>query len=194
MLQKLINGYVDLDFYASSLRQPLLNKTIEIKVRELPFSLFFEFAHDKIIVKRQADNPNASIDGLLINMARLTQRKHKAAAMSELDIKLDGNIDDAQAFQTFWASLYIDWEEVVAGFVGDPFAVLLGRGAGLVHRALSKACQTIRQNTSEYIQEEARVLPSQNEVADFMEDVDELRTDLDRLNLRIERLARKYNE
>ncbi|NNM59494.1 MAG: hypothetical protein HKM04_06715 [Legionellales bacterium] len=188
VLQLLVNQYVDLDPYASHLRQPLLNKVIAITVRELPFPLFFEFKQDKIIIKKLVDNPDARINGLLINMARLTRRKNKAVAMSELDIKLEGNIDVAQAFQAFWANIYIDWEEVVADIVGDPIAVILGRGAKLVNRALSKAGQTLKQNAGEYIQEEARVLPSKNEVAEFMQDVDELRGDLDRLNLRIERL------
>jgi ubiquinone biosynthesis protein UbiJ len=187
-LQTLINGYLSLDPYAANLRQPLLGKTIAVDARELPFPLFFHFTYEKVVLQKHCDNPHATIHGSLFNMARLTQRENKTAAMSELQIRIEGDTDSAHQFQRFWDSIYIDWEEVVAKIAGDPFAVLFGRGRKIINRALQQARQTVTNNLSEYVQEELRFLPPREEIADFMNDVDLLRADVDRLTARIQRL------
>lgn len=188
ILQTIINGYVDLDPYAATLRQPLLNKTIAIDAREIPFTLFFHFTPDKILLLPHSDQPNATIQGSLFSMALLTRKKNPATAMKELAITLTGNTDSAHQFQRFWDSIHIDWEEVISSVIGDPLAVLLGRGASVINRALQHARKTVVQNTGEYLQEELRLLPPREEIADFMHDVDKLRSDTDRLIARLHRL------
>lgn len=191
-IQTLINGYLSLDPYAATLRQPLLNKTIAVNARELPFTLYFHFTYEKIEILKNSDAPHATIHGSLINMARLTQRENKSAAMSELGINIEGDTDSAHQFQQFWDSIHIDWEEVIANIAGDPLAVLFGRGTKVINRALGQARKTIVNNVSEYIQEEIRFLPPREEIADFMSDVDLLRADVDRLTARIQRLETKH--
>jgi len=191
-VQTLINSYLELDPYATTLRAPLINKTVAIYANGLPFPLFFHFTHERIILEKTAAAPQATIHGSLINLARLTRRDHKTAAMAELQIRIEGDIDTAHQFQHFWSSVHIDWEEVIASIAGDPFAVLLGQGNRLITRALQQARQTVTTNLGEYLQEELRFLPPREEIADFMNDVDTLRTDMDRLLARIQRLETQH--
>jgi ubiquinone biosynthesis protein UbiJ len=48
--------------------------------------------------------------------------------------------------------------------------------------------ETLFQDSGEYLQEEARLLPTRIEVAYFLGDVDRLRDDVERLQARVQRL------
>ncbi|MFN7096798.1 MAG: SCP2 domain-containing protein [Gammaproteobacteria bacterium] len=191
-METLINGYVSLDPYAATLRQPLFGKIIAIDTHEIPFTLYFEFMPDKVAIRKHHADAHATIHGSLINMARLTRRDNKSAAMSELAIRIEGDTDSAHQFQQFWDSIHIDWTEIIAKIAGDPLAVLFGRGTKIINRALQQAQKTVSSNLSEYLQEEVRLLPPREEIADFMNDVDLLRADLDRLAARIHRLGNQH--
>jgi len=52
---------------------------------------------------------------------------------------------------------------------------------------------TLQNNTSEYLQEEARYLPTKYEINHFLNNVDTLRNDTERLTQRIARLEKKLN-
>jgi ubiquinone biosynthesis protein UbiJ len=80
------------------------------------------------------------------------------------------------------------WEEQLSHITGDIIARQIGNVARLSGKFISDSRNTLEQDVSEYLQEEARLLPTHTEVNDFLEDVDQLRSDVDRLNARIERL------
>jgi ubiquinone biosynthesis protein UbiJ len=51
-----------------------------------------------------------------------------------------------------------------------------------------ESLETLRLNTSEFIQEESRDVPATAEIEEFYNEVDKLRLDFDRLQSRLERL------
>lgn len=187
-LQTLLNGYFSLDPYVATLRQPLLNKIIAIDAKELPFLLYFHFTQTNIVLEEACDIPDATIQGSLFNLTRLAHRENKTAAMLELGIQIQGDMDIAHHFQQFLDSIYIDWEEIIAKIAGDPIAVLFGRAKNKIQRVLRHGKKTVVANVSEYLQEECRFLPPREEIEDFMNDIDLLRADVDRLIARIQRL------
>ena len=54
---------------------------------------------------------------------------------------------------------------------------------------INNSSRTLQQDISEYLQEEARLLPARIEVGYFLAEVDQLRADVDRLSERVERLS-----
>ena len=70
----------------------------------------------------------------------------------------------------------------------DPLARQLGNLARGVADTVTKGAATLRQDVSEYLREESRLLPTAIEVDNFLEDVDRLQLDTDRLEARVQRL------
>jgi ubiquinone biosynthesis protein UbiJ len=72
--------------------------------------------------------------------------------------------------------------------VGDPAAHQVGAGVRAAGRWGQKVGDTLLQNLREYLQEEARIVPTRYEVDAFLGEVDTLRDDVERLEARIARL------
>ena len=188
LIEQLINAYLSLDPYAATLRLPLANKTIALIIPELPFPLCFSFYPEKIQVSADIHSATVSIRGSLINLLRLHSMTNKTQLMSEGKIVIEGDIELASAFQSFWSRLYIDWEGLLATVIGDPLALFLGRGSRLIKQTLCQAQDSLTQTLGEYLQEELALLPPKMAVHDLVSDIHTLRLRTDRLSERIHRL------
>ena len=82
----------------------------------------------------------------------------------------------------------IDWEEYLSHFVGDIIAHQVGNCVRSFVDWNQQTAATMRQNMTEYLQEEIRYFPPREECQDFFNDVDEFRSDIDRMEARIQRL------
>ena len=74
---------------------------------------------------------------------------------------------------------------------GDVVAHQVGRRGRQFAAYLEDGAETAQANISEYLTEEARLLPTRIEAEDFFQDVDTLGDATERLAARLERLARK---
>jgi ubiquinone biosynthesis protein UbiJ len=103
---------------------------------------------------------------------------------------VEGQTDLAQELGELLGGIEVDWEEQLSRLVGDPVAHQVGSGLRSAGRWGRHSAETLTQNLGEYLQEEARLLPSRNEVAAFLDDIDRLRDDVERLAARIARIAK----
>jgi ubiquinone biosynthesis protein UbiJ len=105
-------------------------------------------------------------------------------------VRVEGDTALAQHFGTILADLDIDWEEQLSKLTGNIVAHEVGRVARTAAGYADRMRATLEQNLREYLQEEARVLPTRFEIREFLDAVDVLRDDVERLGARIERLQR----
>lgn len=103
---------------------------------------------------------------------------------------VEGDAEFAAAISQVAANLRWDVEEDLSRVVGDIAAHRLA-GAG---RAAAdwprQAARSVAENAAEYLTEEAQLLVTSLQAAEFVGAVDALRDDAERLDKRIERLAR----
>lgn len=106
-------------------------------------------------------------------------------------VEIDGDVELGQQIQRVFEKLDIDWEEHLSHLTGDIIAHQVGNAVrGLLNWG-ERAADHLGQDTADYLQEEAEILPLPWEVAEFLEQVDTLRSDADRLEARVKRLQRK---
>lgn len=115
----------------------------------------------------------------------LGQRAKGVFASGEMQIS--GDLELGQRFQRIIKKLDIDWEEITSRYVGDTAAHKFGNLVRGVRSWRRQALDTLRLDTTEYLQEETRLLPRKEHVDEFMSAVDQLRADVDRLEKRIDR-------
>jgi ubiquinone biosynthesis protein UbiJ len=110
------------------------------------------------------------------------------------DVSISGELWLVQKITSLAKRANIDWEEPLSKLFGDSLAHEFGRGLrGLLSWARA-ATETFACDMGEYLREERRLTPTSFEVDDFASDVDKVRDDVERLEIRIARLGRRARE
>ncbi len=142
-----------------------------------------------LLTETPAQEPDITISGKVNDLFKFSRQKEKNLYQSH--IKITGDMGLGEELQLIFKKIDIDWEEGLANYTGD----IAARKISDVFQAGKKWSQQFRQNirdaSKEYWQEEIRILPQQDEVDHFCQQVTQLRSDVDRLALRIQHLQGK---
>ncbi|HKH20416.1 MAG TPA: SCP2 sterol-binding domain-containing protein [Gammaproteobacteria bacterium] len=194
-LERVINAYLMLDPETAKQLRPISGKLIALEFTELNLAVLIRPVEAKVQISANLGfEPDVIIRGSPLGLARLTRSKNITGGSLGEDVKIRGDAEVGRIFREVLASVEIDWEGLLAARVGDIPAHQAGRAIRGLAAGLTSAMDKLRMDLSEYLQEEARVVPTRVEVEQFMSGVDLLRGEIDRLEARIERLAAAFSE
>ena len=192
-LEQVLNRVIGLDPDAAERLAALHGRSIRIDLRGTGTQWTFVPAHDGRL--RVLGSLEGQPDCTLAGPLDLLRARAKGAGTTQLfagQVRIEGDTDLAQRFSEVLADLDIDWEEQLSRFTGDIAAHEIGRGVRAVSREAARVRRSSEQILSEYLTEEARLLPHRFEVEDFIADVDTLRDErLERLAARITLLEKR---
>ncbi|MDR3502445.1 MAG: SCP2 sterol-binding domain-containing protein [Legionella sp.] len=193
-LQKAINKAILLDEHIPTKLQALNGKTLEMIIAPLNARFFIQFNQGGVELlahyEGQADTVIHSSPLGLIRLSLLPASK--ARSLFNDKIRMSGDMELGQQVKKLFDEMDIDWEGHLAHFTGDVVAYQLG---SFVRKGLSftkRIDESMRQNMSEYLQEELRILPSNNELEDFYKEVDELSLSVERLQAHVNHLISRH--
>lgn len=192
--ETIINRYLKLDPEVSGRLVEFSGKAVAIEFNDLPISLLLSVSDTGFqVISQGTQEPDTILRGNSWAMIQLglSQGAKSAVSMFSGDVEIEGDVELGQGVKRIFDDLRIDWEEQLAKFTGDIVAHQVGN---VVRGTLdwgSETANAMCMNTTEYLQEEARHLPPREEVEDFFSDIDQLRNDVERLQVRYERLKTK---
>src|SRR5690606_23767194 len=170
---------------AQELAQELQGSVVGVRVRNSALAMYFNIEDGEISLASDNEGvPDAVITGSLLTLVQLAERGGEEA-IREGSLELTGDAALAQSFQRLLWHARPDLEEELSGVIGDVAAHGLGNLARGVSDWGRKAGSTLRQNLTEYLQEESRAVPSRYEVDKFRGDVEKVRDDVARLEARL---------
>lgn len=188
-LTKAINAYINLDEESAARLQKLNGKLVAIELLPFHFNFLCEFnEHGIVITANQTSNPNTVIRGTPLQMLNVTFDKENRKKFFANDLVLEGDAELGQDVIALFDAIDINLEEHLSRYIGDVPAYHLGRLVDRVGSWVAHAKNSLLQNTSEYLHEEARVFPAAEELQDFFADIDTLQMDTDRLEARFNKL------
>ncbi len=138
-----------------------------------------------------AAEPDCVVHASPVALLGMVTAEHREDAVFAGAIRIDGDNGLAQTLGEVFRGLDIDWEEQLSKLLGDTLARRLMERARAGERWAGRSGQVLAENVREYLQEEAAVVPSRQELEDFLGAVDTLRDDAERLVARVERLERR---
>ena len=183
----MINRQVQAKTPARELCEELNGKVIAVRVRDTGLAMYFAVDEDGLTLSLDGPEPDLAITGTLLSLAGLAASGGEGA-LRDGSFEIAGDVYTAQAFQKLMSYGRPDLEEELSGLVGDVAAHGIGDAARSFGRWVSEARGTMRQNMSEYLQEESQAVPSRYEVDRFRKRVNTLRDDVDRLEARLRRV------
>ncbi len=191
-VQSLMNGYLSLDKEIEQKLKPLHGKILEINIKKTPFHYGFLFAKNNIeVISADKITADAVISADLLTFLKLF-KSSSLSNMSKLSVTGDQVFSEA-AYHVLH-ELDIDWEEILSHYTGDVVAHKIGRCVEGVQKWFNRGANSFKESLTDYLQEELRYFPSATELNDFMEDVDELKSDLDRLSVRLSHYEKDKHE
>jgi ubiquinone biosynthesis protein UbiJ len=188
--EKLIEQAVQLDPLAAPCFAALADKVIAIDLQGLDMRVYI-LPHPQgvSLLSEYEGDVDVTIRAAPFTLLRMMNAQD-STLLSSGEVILEGEHALAQRLTDCFRAIEIDWEEHLSRIIGDIPAHWLGHNFRQATRWGQQQGHLLQQNFSEYLQEEARVIPAPAEVQAFMEDVDTLTADVDRLAQRIARLER----
>ena len=187
-LTALVNRQIKATTPARELCAELDGKIMAVRVKDTGLAIYFCACPDEIALFGEYDGePDVAITGSIMSLARLAGARGEDA-IRDGSLELTGDAELAQAFQKLLGYGKPDIEEELSGVIGDVAAHRLGEVARNVGSWGKEASATLRQNITEFLQEERRDVPSRHEVETFTRKIDELRDDVARVEARLTNL------
>lgn len=165
----------------------LSGQVIALEVQPFSLRLYFVPGTAGVVLSSEERTPDVLLCGTPLTLLRLLTGTGSPVLFSG-EVQITGDIELAQRLRTILGRLDVDWEEGLSTVLGDIGAHQVGRG---VRGALAwggQAWESLTLTLSEYLQEEARLCPNQEEAEDFLTQIDTVRMDVDRLEQRVRRL------
>lgn len=181
MLQAIINKILSLDPFAHKYLTLLEGKQFAIICTDLTNQpLYFMCENNMILLTSSIP---AHID--VTFRSSYSGFLQYAITKNGRQINITGDLEAAEYLQKLYLHLDIDWEEELSKFTGDTIAYQTMQKLRQLRQYTTDSNHTLVEMVTEYLQEEASILPTAYEIDAFLEEVDELRLRADRLEARI---------
>ncbi|MBK1647066.1 ubiquinone biosynthesis accessory factor UbiJ [Rhabdochromatium marinum] len=189
-LQESVNRFLALDPEGAERLSDVQGQVLLIELEGFGTRLFVVPGHHSLGLYSIYDaEPDCTVRGTPAALLRLSLTDHREDEIFAGSVEMIGDNQVAQRIGDVFRNLDIDWEEPLARLFGDSVARHICQQARSTKAWAERGGETLTQNVREFLQEEGRLLPSDQELRQFLTGVDILRDDVERLAARIERLA-----
>lgn len=193
-MSSFINAFLDLDPESKSRLKKLEGKAINIELRPFKCKFHCHIEHGKMkMTSGHLDKADTTIRGTPLQMLGVMLDKKNRQRFFADDLTMEGDAEVGQQVTDLFDQLDIDCEEILSHFVGDVPAHKTSQLLRGIKSWVKEAGESLVQDINEYTHEETEWFPAREAVQDFFDDVDELRMDVDRVEIRVKRLLNENN-
>ncbi len=184
-----LNRYIASDQERAAGLDQIKGKLIRLTIREIDKTLSLRVEHRYLKEVSDGDvNPDVDISVSLKILPEFLLGADQDKLIKNGGIEIKGDAHIASVFQNTLREIEIDWEELLSKYTGDAVAYQVGRGVEAVHTLGRHLRENMRQDIRDYLQDNIQASVTQDEVDQFIQDVDSVRAKTDRLEARLNRL------
>lgn len=195
-LESSINALLKIDPVASKKLARHHGKVIGIHLQGIEITLYFIPDQQGLLqlFSHIEAEPDSLLSGSPLDLLRSGDKQQGSQQLFAGRVSISGDTALAHDFGSTLGNLDIDWEEQLSKFTGDIIAHQLGNMFRAGKHWFSSTGNNLERDLGEYLSEEAKLLPPPLEIADFVEQVDELRDRTERLQARFRLLQKHLQE
>lgn len=182
---------------AAELCEALVGKSFITRIEGLPtgaWAIRMAASFDGVTITPATDEEievaDVVLSGTPLELRRLMFVDREASIRSGR-VTFSGDIETAERFRDLLLVARPDLEGRLTAWLGEPAAFQLTNFARDLRDWVVDSADDIADRASEYLQDEARHVPTPEEVNEFCAAVDDVATDVERLEARIGRVARR---
>lgn len=136
--------------------------------------------------------PDVVVCGPPFTLLRVIASAQSIDGVLPPDVSISGDLRVVEMLSKLARRAYLDWEEPLAKVFGDSLGHEVARGLRGIAMWARSASETLVLDTGEYLREERRLTPNRFEVERLANDVEVLRDDVERMEVRIARLVERF--
>ena len=190
----LINRQIKATTPAREICEDIEGSVVAIRVRDSALATYFHIHADHISLTGQfSDEPDVVITGSLLSLGKLATPS-ATEAIRDGSVELHGDARVVQSFQRLLQYGKPDLEEELSNIIGDSATQQLSEFGKRLMGWGEQAGATIRQNVSEYLQEENKAVPSRFELEEFRSAVSSIRDDVARFEARLRKFEHSRSD
>jgi len=164
---------------------PLEGKLLAVEITELPRFFLWVNKGQVQLLWETSERPDGTIRAGLFATGQAKTRRNGHLFHDGSTYEVLGDPDTARAVRIFFSGFEPDWEERLAGFVGDTVAHKTGQNVRATAGWTRNASRSAMQNFSEYLQEERKILATRPRVERHLDQVARLQQSVDALEKRL---------
>lgn len=184
-LEGTVQRYLQLDTATREKLAALSGKIILFNIESWGIKLYaFPCAQGLRLQSAYEGIPDVTLTGSFASFAKRGLNKDDAVTFPR-GIEIEGDVELAQKINRILLDSCVDWEEILSILTNDNIAHYVSNTVQHLKHFKSKVTKNLQENITEYLQEEAQLLPSHQEVEDFFADIYTLKNDVERLEAHI---------
>lgn len=195
-LEDLVNRALDLDPGSRLRLNALLGRSVLVKVLFPPLDILIYLDQDKVrltpLEAQESPSANTTVSASSFALIRQLLKVNEPFSVGELQISGDTAL--LQELHAIARDLDIDWESALSQLVGDAAAHQIGEGLRGFFRFAKQAASDIFKNSTTYLRESGQWFPPRWQVDDYVEEVQELRSDIERFEARMLALKKRLDQ
>ena len=194
VIETLINQFLKYNLSGTQALKPLSEKTLTVKLSELPFALSFSVSDEKIHVTTNDEHSDCCIITSIKTLVELKKEQQLTDLIKNDKLDIQGDLKVAQHFANIAETLDIDWQSELAKRIGDIPTYKLGKIGAKLLKKLNFATTQIQADASEWLVHEKRLLVTAAEIVSFSLDVERAEQKASALSQRIDELINQQTK
>jgi len=188
-MEKAVNQYLRLDPETITRIAELEGKVIQVELTDWSQAFYIlPLANGLQFLSEYHTDADTVIKGKLSALTRSGLASGSTKSVKQNNIEISGDLDTGEKMREIMQSIDIDWEEHLAKLIGDSGANTFMSIARDLRSGFAESMGILRQKASEYLHQEAQILPTSNEVEQFCQDVATTRDAVARAEARLKQL------
>lgn len=173
----------------------IVDKQLAVELTDLKLCLTFAINQaGEIAVLSNTESADCTIFTDLSTLQTLQDSSQITRLIKADLLDLQGDIHIAQGFADWLKGSLTKWQDVLASLVGDIACYKITRAGQQVKNAIDNQWQHDKAALQNALWHEKKLTPHPLEVAQYQDDVNQVRQDFDRLAARVKRLSRQLEQ
>jgi ubiquinone biosynthesis protein UbiJ len=189
-LETAVNRFLSLDPTAADRLERLDGRLLRVDLEGMGITLFLSFEFGSVLVSLEADRePDTTVSGTPTALFLMAAPEEVAAwGTAGSGVNISGNANLARDLGKIFGQIEPDWESPLAEFLGDTLGFQVASGLRRGSGALRQAARVSAEQAASYLRDESGLVVSRQELAPFLEAVDDFRDAVARLETRLRQL------
>ena len=194
--ERFINYVIQNDPHIERKISRLAGKSIrvEVKATDLFFSveIYENFINISSVNSKEYDlAPDLLVSGEITD---LTSLLFSGGNLIGGNISIKGDIQFAQELNEALHSFNLSWPDILGPILGQATTSELERFFNTAKTWPSEFRHSLKRDIEDYVREEKKVIPTNNDLQEFYDDVDRLKFKIDRVKARTDLLSSRLND